>query len=490
MQAGVLVPSDKPVEGLMRLKFRPSDLLETTPGQPLRRHQYPEGLFENQILPGKIMLPPDRVANYRLEVHPIHAYCFESSRARPLVERLFPQIADPVIQNLVAGLMVTSPEAPTIAEFNRCFRKPLEGITQEALNAAYHTIQDERCARGLILRNSLATASSTRQRSAHEMHEMKGVDDLYRFNTGYVLDRGITITVKKDILEEALQRRKSPDFCPQAEKLKLEKLFAVSVDKKRLSDGSKVSLSAHDAFDHMYFFDLIRRGPLDEMLLPTIANFSFSTAHNIFSIPSEYLAMVPYDWRAWQEMGIEHNRPVEPIIKAARETLTTALKKEEIPFLARIRVQELLDLPNDDPRVQQFGFTLRGILWENGEMAIKWGSVDLKPQETARESSIEPWGPTPILQHPEYLAFVICGLAALNDPKNRAAEVLQKINYTLEYHLAAAMEHYSRSDVPYRFTLKIEDLLSEPAPDVPSDIKEWFRENIGFTAIRAPLCGE
>lgn len=497
IQAEVLVPSEKAAHGFMTVKFREIDLLETTPGQPLRRHQYSEGFFADRILPAKIMLPPDRGADYRLEVHPIHAYCFESSRARPLIARSFPQISDPVIQNLVAGLMVTSwPQPPSMVEFNRCFRKPPDGVTQDLLDAVHHQVQENRCARGVILRNALATAQSTIRRSRNEVRQMGDLvfnpesDITDKFRTQHVLETGLDITIRKDVLESALQRRSEADFCPHAEKLKLEKLFAVSVDGRELSSASKLSLSAHDTFDHLYFFDLLQREPFAQVLLPKIANFSFSTTDDIFSIPSEYLAMVAYDWRAWQEMGMNHNRPVEPIVEAARETLTAAIENGQMPMLARVQVQELLALPNEDPRVQQFGFALSGILWENGEMAIKWGSLDLKPLETVRESSIEPWGPTPILEHPAYLAFVVCGLDALNNRENGASEVLQKINHTLEYRLAAAIKQYATSDDPYRFTLKIGDLRVEPAPDIPPEIKAWFQENIGFTAIRAPLCGD
>jgi hypothetical protein len=303
-----------------------------------------------------------------------------------------------------------------------------------------------------------------------------------------VLDEGITITVKRDVLADALGKIRDSDACPHAEKLKLEKLFAVAVDDRPLSDGSKLALSAHDTFDHMFFFDVIHRLYLADAFLPRIANFDFSTRDNIFSMPSEYIAMVPYDWRAWQEMGMSHNRPVQPILDTARETLRLGLGTGLLPEESIGTIQEFLALSNEHEFAQQCGFTLRGILWENGEMAIKWGSLDLRPNETVNSSHTEPWGPTPILQHPAYVGFVICGLKELNNPQHRAVEVLQKINYTLEYHLAEAIEHYGRSDQPYTFNLKIAELRDDAAPNVPLYLREWFKEHIGFAAVRAPLC--
>lgn len=494
IQAGYLVARDGQSAGLMTLALRPHDLLETTPGQPLRRHQYPEDFFERHILSGRTKLSPDRAANYLLETHSMHAYCLESSRTAPLAATFFPEIKDPVVLNLVAGFLVTSREAPSLDSFNRCFRRPIEGITQERIDAAYAVIQDTRPARGFILQNALATTCSARRRSMNEVAEMRDpvfdphLDRGDRFNVQHVLERGITVTVKREVLEDALPTAPRQDVCPHAEHLKSQKLFAVAVDDRPLSDGSKLALSAHDTFDHMFFFDLAHKTMLADALLPTIANFNFSTRDNIFSLASEYIAMVAYDWRAWQEVGMSHNRPVEPILKGARETLQAGLDAEQIPLIARRHVEALLALPDEHPLAQQFGFVLRGIMWENGEMAIKWGPLDLKPLETTSERIPEPWGPTPILEHAGYLAFVICGLEQLNDASNGALQVLQKINYTLEHQLMEAIRHYESHETPYQFALDIRQLRTEPPVEVPQRIQDWFNKHIGFAAVRAPLC--
>ena len=494
LDAGALAPALDGLPGVFTLSIDPNSLHDITPGKPILRHQYPQRFFEESILTGRTKLEADRAANYQLEVHPVHAFCFESSRVASLVAKLFPEIKDPVIVNLVAGLMITAECSPSLTSFGRCFRRPLQDVTQDRLDQAYAIIQDARPSRAVILRNQLATTQRAHQRSRNEVREMgDGIFDPHIdpgdvFNVEHVLDRGISITVKREVLERVLPGMLGNDSCPHAESLKLEKLFAVSVDRRPLSDGSKLALSAHDAFDHMYFFDLIHESRLAAVLLPKIANFDFSTRDNIFSMASEYLAMVPYDWRAWQEIGADHNRPVEPILRAAREALRAGLDRGEIPLVARIEVEQLLSLPDDHPRMQQFGFTLRGIMWENGEMAIKWGPLDLKPLETAAVDHPEPWGPAPILSHPCYLAFVVCALDSLNNPDNQAIDVLQKINNTLEHHLMKAIEKYSESDEPYQFTLRVSDLHSVPTPDVPQNVRDWFKEHIGFAAVRAPLC--
>ncbi len=242
-------------------------------------------------------------------------------------------------------------------------------------------------------------------------------------------------------------------------------------------ENSKVSHAIHDALDHIWFFDLLRRAGVLKRHEELFNRLGAPQDWDLFQRAGECVASISFGVRLFanQPAGFVPLHSVFDIERDVSEAALQAggLEKNHIPAFKKLR--ELTSQPQS-LESQSLAFVWSNYLVELNEQRRKDGEI-LERTSGAGWSPLDP-------RSIDYLSFFIDGHTELHNPKNKHRDNLFRVHLSLEEYFASSTILEGAGKI-----LKWSE-LSDPNAEfllnssLPAKRIEWMAKHYGFTALR------
>lgn len=245
-------------------------------------------------------------------------------------------------------------------------------------------------------------------------------------------------------------------------------------------DSSKISLMAHDVFDHYWLFAILEQNGILDRYREFLRSVGNPQSTDIFSREGELIASTAFDYRGFQvsEPGFVPLLNLDRIKRMLHRPLRRS-KMANVHSDNQVRAWDYLQsLDPESNEAKSLQFIVSGVAIEMMEQRRKVGFIKLL------DSNFVPTEPLRLF-NPEYVALIVEINRLLNDPVNRADQVILNISAMIEDYLIAK----SRDGLKDDLVIKLDDMESFIPEEsrVSADTLEWMKRNPGFTATRKDI---
>ncbi len=259
-----------------------------------------------------------------------------------------------------------------------------------------------------------------RRRSVHQWNDAYEVRQKPKRDLELLRQNGIRITIDPKDIAFIQEDYAEGDELPLLDRIKNNRIASING-----FDGSKVSLTIHDTFDHFWLYDrLDRLGVLNRYkeFLQSVGNPQDT---DLFSREGELIASIGFEWRS----SYVAERTFKPIFDL--DQIKKIFRKAQEGGLSENQKRAFEVLSQLDPagdEAKRLCSIYSGVLVELMEQRRKHGFI------RHLDSNFKPIGILPLLD-PEYLALIIEANHILCDPATGAHDALFNIEAMTEDHL-------------------------------------------------------
>ena len=299
-----------------------------------------------------------------------------------------------------------------------------------------------------------------------------------------IKEDGITIEIDKDFLEGLRQR--SDDEYTQADKIDLLSnrpiLEQIKTERGISIEGhsdSKISLSIHDCFDHLWLMGKLEKQGVLEKYSEFLRKIGNPLWRNIFGREGEVIASIGYSYRYSKTI----DRGIKPYFSfdQIKKMLEKGIDRSKDPNWQSIDESQLENLESalkivesipDEVRRDDLAFSFSNYVVEYLEQIRKHGNIKIQDKEGVFIDKLSPI-------NPEIVAFFVECFNLLSNTEFKSENTLIKLETILEQKIIDAI----KGDGPSEFVISLQDLDS-PDLDLENPKTRWFKNNLGFAATR------
>ena len=295
-----------------------------------------------------------------------------------------------------------------------------------------------------------------------------------------ILKNGVELSIEPEAIDSLKQvvANAGDGSIPITEQVKNLRLITINGFR-----GSKISHAAHDAIDHAWTFDLLRRtGLLDDYrdLLQSIGN---PHQTNIFFREGEAIASISFGVRYWSmiEPGFKPSTSIQDIA----EKMDEHFEMGRLTDVRHIRAYKIARQLIKDPSVREaqcLAFTLSNYLTELNEQRRKHGKIKQKDLVTGSVvGELDPLSP-------DFLSLFIETHHEILKSENKHRNDLFVFHIILEEFLRDVGDGNLPADAS--LNVRIPDLrtIDVTRTKLPASSLHWMFRNHGFTSIKDPIC--
>lgn len=316
---------------------------------------------------------------------------------------------------------------------------------------------------------------ATDSNNGHENRSAFKNNDTYQFkgretarSLSAVLTNGLEISVDPQgiaILRQAENERDSQEI-PIIELVKNWPILSISGFA-----GSKISLAAHDAIDHVWTFDLAQNSGLLSKYEQLFKSIGEPHRTDIFKREGEILASISFGERYW-----ERQEGFVPLIETdfIKSHLVELDKKGHLRKIHERAVKIVDSLQPGTEDYERLGFVFSNYLVTLHEQRRRYGQIKQRNPETGNFSGeLSPLSA-------DFLCFLIELNHEISSSTSERDSAITDIHTTLEEYLQSIVRNKSRQSK----SLILQPSVPRKAVKLSSDNTSWLMRNPRFSTIK------
>lgn len=353
-------------------------------------------------------------------------------------------------------------------------RKVLES-SDEQVKSVWGRVHRFIADRKVFLGKIVDTRFLTDSLNGHENRSAFSNNDRYQFNgretarsLSGVMKSGLSVGVDPQgimILEQA-ERARAAEGAPIMELVKNWPILSISGFA-----GSKLSLAAHDAIDHVWSFELANERGLFvkyQKLFQSIGNPHLT---DIFKREGEIIASISFGARYWErQLGFV------PIIQTStiEAHLTNLATSGQLHERHEKAVEAVRNMVPGTEEYDKLGFVFSNYLVTLHEQRRRYGQIKQRDPETGKLiGELNPFSP-------DFLCFLIELHHEIEAAGHNRRNAITIVHASLEEYLQTVAQHRSGSGHP----LTLHPFSAKGAIKIPPTDMDWLTTNHQFSTIK------
>ena len=261
---------------------------------------------------------------------------------------------------------------------------------------------------------------------------------------------------------------------PMIESLKNERIATING-----FGDSKISHVVHDAIDHMWGFQLIKRYGLDKKFDAFWQSIGDPMSSDIFKREGEIVSSIGFGVR----YGSVQENGFRPLISGneIRVILEKYFDENQLEDRHLTAFRILRSLPTDSREILSLGFTYSNYVTELSEQRRKHGKIkqiDHRDQGSVRELSP---------MSPDFLSLFIELHHQILSPVNKHRDNIFRIHIMLEDYLRSIATGNLNIDEPFIVNPSTMQEYDFTTTSIPTEQLQWMFTHYGFTATKEAI---